>query len=149
MSVPDRLFTDRAALTSMCRRRHIRRLSLLGSVLKGNARPDSDVDLLVELSRQPKPSFLDLVEVEQELWALRAGRRVDVRTIEDWAAIFAMRSFARLRHNMKPRDRIRLQHLADALNSALRFARGHERSDLDSDEMLLFALVRAVEIAGG
>jgi uncharacterized protein with HEPN domain len=37
---------------------------------------------------------------------------------------------------------------SDALNSALRFARGRERGDLDSDEMLLFALVRAVEIAG-
>jgi uncharacterized protein with HEPN domain len=49
---------------------------------------------------------------------------------------------------MNPRDRIRLQHLADALNSAIRFARGRERGDLDADEMLLFALVRAVEIAG-
>ena len=49
---------------------------------------------------------------------------------------------------MNPRDRIRLQHLADALNSAIRFARGRERGDLDSHEMLLFSLVRAVEIAG-
>ena len=49
---------------------------------------------------------------------------------------------------MNPRDRVRLQHLADALNSAIRFARGRERGDLDTDEMLLFALVRAVEIAG-
>jgi hypothetical protein len=49
---------------------------------------------------------------------------------------------------MNPRDRVRLQHLADALNSAIRFAQGRERGDLDSDEMLLFALVRAVEIAG-
>jgi uncharacterized protein with HEPN domain len=49
---------------------------------------------------------------------------------------------------MNPRDRVRLQHLADALNSAIRFARGRGRADLDSDEMLLFALVRAIEIAG-
>ena len=49
---------------------------------------------------------------------------------------------------MNPRDRVRLQHLADALNSAIRFARGRERGDLDADEMLLFALVRAIEIAG-
>jgi uncharacterized protein with HEPN domain len=49
---------------------------------------------------------------------------------------------------MNPRDRVRLQHLADALNSAIRFAGGRERGDLDTDEMLLFALVRAVEIAG-
>jgi uncharacterized protein with HEPN domain len=49
---------------------------------------------------------------------------------------------------MNPRDRVRLQHLADALNSAIRFVQGRERSDLDADEMLLFALVRAVEIVG-
>jgi uncharacterized protein with HEPN domain/tetratricopeptide (TPR) repeat protein len=49
---------------------------------------------------------------------------------------------------MNPPDRVRLQHLADALSSAVRFIRGRERADLDTDEMLLFALVRAVEIAG-
>lgn len=49
---------------------------------------------------------------------------------------------------MNPHDRVRLRHLADALNSAIKFARGRRRSDLDSDEMLLFALVRAIEIAG-
>ena len=49
---------------------------------------------------------------------------------------------------MNPHDRLRLQHLADALNSAIRFVQGRERGDLDADEMLLFALVRAVEIAG-
>ncbi len=49
---------------------------------------------------------------------------------------------------MNPRDRVRLRHLLDALNSAICFAGGRNRNDLDSDEMLLFALVRAVEIAG-
>lgn len=49
---------------------------------------------------------------------------------------------------MNPRDRIRLQHLADALNSAMKFVAGRSRGDLDEDEMLLFALVRAIEIAG-
>jgi uncharacterized protein with HEPN domain len=49
---------------------------------------------------------------------------------------------------MNPDDRVRLHHVVDALNSAIRFARDRERKDLDSDEMLLFALVRAVEVAG-
>jgi len=49
---------------------------------------------------------------------------------------------------MNPRDRVGLQHLADPLNSAIRFAQGRERGDLDSDEMQLFALVRAIEVAG-
>ena len=48
---------------------------------------------------------------------------------------------------MNPRDWMRLQHLADALNSAIRFARNRERGDLDTDEMLAFALVRTIEIA--
>jgi len=42
------LFADREALAALCQRHHIQRLSLFGSVLKGTARQDSDVDLLVE-----------------------------------------------------------------------------------------------------
>ena len=34
--------------------------------------------------------------------------------------------------------------MVDAIVSALRFAEGRTRSDMESDEMLLFALVRAV-----
>ncbi len=49
---------------------------------------------------------------------------------------------------MSPADRIRLQHLVDAADAAARFSAGRARSDLDQDEMLLFALVRAVEIVG-
>ena len=50
-SMPDRLFTDRAALASLCRRRQIRRLWLFGSLLKGNARSDSDVSICWSNSR--------------------------------------------------------------------------------------------------
>jgi predicted nucleotidyltransferase len=88
MIMPDRLFTDRSALVSLCRKRQIRRLSLFGSLVKRSARPDSDVDLLVEFSHEAKPSFLDLAEIEQELSALLAGRRVDLRTAEDLSRYF-------------------------------------------------------------
>ena len=84
----DRPFTNRAALASLCRRRQIRRLSLFGSVLKGNAGPDSDIDLLVEFSPEAKPSFLDLAEIEDELSVLLGGRRVDLRTAEDLSRYF-------------------------------------------------------------
>jgi uncharacterized protein len=50
-----------------------RRLSLFGSMLRGDAGPDSDVDLLVEFSRDAKPSFFDLTEIERELSGLLAG----------------------------------------------------------------------------
>ena len=49
---------------------------------------------------------------------------------------------------MSPRDRVRLRHMVDAMEAAARFAQGRSRADLDRDEMLRFALVRAVEVVG-
>ncbi len=45
-------------------------------------------------------------------------------------------------------DRVRLRHMLDAAQSAVRFTGGHCREDLDTDEMLSFALLRALEIIG-
>jgi uncharacterized protein with HEPN domain len=49
---------------------------------------------------------------------------------------------------MKPDDRVRISHMIDALNSVAKFIAGRSRDDLDRDEMLLFALIRAIEIVG-
>ncbi len=42
--MPEDLFPDRTALIVLCKRHHIKRLSLFGSFVKGAARPDSNVD---------------------------------------------------------------------------------------------------------
>lgn len=86
--MPDRLFPDRAALAALCRRRGIRRLSLFGSVLKGTARPDSDVDLLVEFAPDAVPGLLGLAAIELELSQLLGGRRVDLRTPQELSRYF-------------------------------------------------------------
>ena len=83
-----RLPLDQEALTQLCRRHGIRRLSLFGSVLKGTARPDSDIDLLVEFEPGAKPSYLDLAQIEEELSCLLAGRRVDLRTAPELSRYF-------------------------------------------------------------
>ncbi len=49
---------------------------------------------------------------------------------------------------MKPDDRIRLRHMADALTSVARFVSGRRRQDLDNDQMLAYALVHALQIVG-
>ena len=49
---------------------------------------------------------------------------------------------------MPPKDRVRVLHMRDACLSVARFILDRSRSDLDRDEMLRFALVRAVEIVG-
>jgi predicted nucleotidyltransferase len=82
------LFVDFEALSLLCRRRHIRRLSLFGSILKGRDRPDSDVDLLVEFEEGRKPGLLALSGMEAEFSALLGGRRVDLRTREDLSRYF-------------------------------------------------------------
>lgn len=49
---------------------------------------------------------------------------------------------------MKREDQVRIAHMLDAAQKALSFADGHKREDLESDEMLLFALVHSLEIVG-
>jgi predicted nucleotidyltransferase len=82
------LFPDREALANLCQRHGIRRLSLFGSVAAGTARPDSDVDLLVEFEPGAAPSFLDLAAIELEMSALLNGRRVDLRTVQELSRYF-------------------------------------------------------------
>ena len=83
-----RLPANPDALALVCRRNHIRRLSLFGSMLTGTDRPDSDVDLLVEFEPGKKPGLLGLAAIEAELSALLDGRRVDLRTAEDLSPHF-------------------------------------------------------------
>jgi hypothetical protein len=78
----------RDALAALCQRHGIRRLSLFGSVLKGTARPDSDVDLLVEFVPGSEPGLLGLSGIETERSALLGGRRVDLRTPADLSRHF-------------------------------------------------------------
>ena len=82
------LFSDKDALAALCRRYRIRRLSLFGSTLKGTARPDSDVDLLVEFEPDARPSLLTMAEIELELSPLLGGRKVDLRTAGDLSRYF-------------------------------------------------------------
>jgi len=86
--MPPRLFPDAAALADLCRRRHIRRLALFGSTLKGVSRPDSDVDLLVEFEDGHEPGLLGLSAIEAELSAMLGGRPVDLRTRQDLSRYF-------------------------------------------------------------
>ncbi len=52
-------------------------LRVFGSVARGDARPDSDVDLLVEMERGR--TLLDVVAIKQDVEDL-LGRKVDVVT---------------------------------------------------------------------
>ena len=84
----DRLPLEPIALAALCRWHGIRKLSLFGSELKGTARPDSDIDLLVEFVDGAKPSLFDMAQIEIELSELLGGRRVDLLTAADLSLYF-------------------------------------------------------------
>ena len=65
-------------VSDFCRRHHIRKLALFGSVLRDDFRPDSDVDVLVEFEpgRTPGLAFFGMeIELSEIL-----GRKVDLNT---------------------------------------------------------------------
>lgn len=83
-----RLPIDATVLERLCKRHRIRRLSLFGSVLKGTARPDSDIDLLVEFLPDATPGYLGMAQIEIELSQLLGGRKVDLRTPAELSRYF-------------------------------------------------------------
>ena len=77
---------DRLRLEQFCRRHHIRRLALFGSVLRDDFGPDSDVDVLVEFDDDHVPG-LAFFGMELELAEL-FGRKVDLNTPQFLSAYF-------------------------------------------------------------
>ncbi len=66
-------------IAEFCRRNHIRRLALFGSVLRDDFGPQSDVDVLVEFEPGARVGLLRLAGMEIELGEI-LGRKVDLNT---------------------------------------------------------------------
>jgi predicted nucleotidyltransferase len=69
---------DRDTISEFCRRHHIKKLSLFGSVLRDDFGPDSDVDVLVEFEPGHTPG-LKFITMQDELSSM-LGRKVDLLT---------------------------------------------------------------------
>lgn len=83
----ERIKIRRDELAEFCRRHHIRKLSLFGSVLTESFTPESDVDVLVEFEPERTPGMLRMAGLELELSAL-LGRKVDLRTPSELSRYF-------------------------------------------------------------
>lgn len=82
-----RLPLSPAQLAEFCRARRIRRLSILGSALRDDFRPDSDLDLLVEFEPGHRIGLSGMAALQRELSTL-VGRDVDLRTPGDLSPYF-------------------------------------------------------------
>jgi predicted nucleotidyltransferase len=75
---PTALRISKKAVSDFCRRHHIRKLALFGSVLRSDFRADSDVDVLVEFEPGQIPG-LAFFAMQEELSGV-LGRKVDLNT---------------------------------------------------------------------
>jgi predicted nucleotidyltransferase len=76
-TIPELNATTKEQLLEVLRRHQIVRASVFGSVARGEATAESDLDLLVEFP--PGRSLLDLVDLQHELTET-LGKKVDVVT---------------------------------------------------------------------
>jgi len=74
-------------LIEFCKRNHISKLSVFGSAIRGQLKPDSDIDLLVEFEKNRTPGLFGIIRMEMVLSEM-LGRKVDLRTAEDLSQYF-------------------------------------------------------------
>jgi predicted nucleotidyltransferase len=77
MTIAPGVLLPQIEIAEICRRNKVRELSLFGSAVRGELRPDSDIDLLVDYFPDARPSLLDLIGMRNELSDL-TGRRIDL-----------------------------------------------------------------------
>jgi predicted nucleotidyltransferase len=78
----DEIITKLKACEGELRTRGVTSLSLIGSVARGDDRPDSDVDVLIDVPEGRRFSLLDLCDVRLVLTD-RLGRQADVLIRQD------------------------------------------------------------------
>ena len=80
------LETEKARLSRM----GIRQIGIFGSVVRGEDRPDSDLDILVDLDNDASLTLFGLVALEQE-YSERLGQKVDLVIKDDLKHLIGQR----------------------------------------------------------
>ena len=76
VTLPNGISAD--TIVEVAQRHGARNVRVFGSFARGDARPDSDLDLLIDL--QPGCGLFEMVDIKLELESL-LGRKVDVLTV--------------------------------------------------------------------
>lgn len=76
-----------AQLSNFCRRHHIRKLSVFGSILTDRFNPSSDIDVLVEFEPGIRMGLIKMAGIERELSSM-TGKKIDMRTKSDLSRYF-------------------------------------------------------------
>lgn len=87
-----RISVPKDRLIEFCRRHHIKRLALFGSVLRQDFGPESDIDVLVEFEPGHTPGF-EFFAIQEELSKL-LNHKVDMNTPQFLSRYFRDRVLA-------------------------------------------------------
>ena len=77
---------DGASLADLCHRYGVKELALFGSAVRGEMRPESDIDIMVEFEPGVRIGLIAFESLAEEL-GLLAGRKVDLvtkRELKPW-----------------------------------------------------------------
>lgn len=77
--MPAQIAVSSAVLAGFCRTHAVRELAIFGSLARGEERPDSDVDVLIDLHHGARVGLVAFQRMRNELAAL-FGRPVDLVT---------------------------------------------------------------------
>ena len=96
---------DNAAIREFCRKWNITELSVFGSILRDDFRPDSDVDFLVDYEEDAYWEIEELDEMERQLGTI-VGRDVDIlnrRTVQK------SRNYIKRKHILRTAESVHAQ----------------------------------------
>jgi predicted nucleotidyltransferase len=86
-AMPAQIQLDPEFVAEFCKRNHVQRLSLFGSVLTDRFRPESDLDVLIEFEPDATPGLFSVARMQFEIEAV-VRRPVDLRTPKDLSRYF-------------------------------------------------------------
>jgi uncharacterized protein with HEPN domain/predicted nucleotidyltransferase len=154
-------------IAEFCQRWHIQEFGLFGSVLRTDFRPESDVDVLIEVDQAAHHRPFHREQAQAEL-AQRMGRKVDLtqkrlltnpfsqaEILKTYRVIYPPEAanFTTLIEGDKAmteqvRDQAALLDMVKAMQAIARFLTGRDFDDLLADELLRSAVERQLEILG-
>lgn len=74
-------------IIEFCKKHHVARLSLFGSILGDKFKKSSDVDFLVQFEKKHVPTLIGIIDMEEELSQI-IGHKVDLRTPNELSRYF-------------------------------------------------------------
>ncbi len=133
----------RGAIEQIALRHGARLVHVFGSVARGQARDDSDLDLLVEIEERPGTWGITDLKIDLEEFL---GCPVDLHT-PDGIDPYIRESVLDPTKPPMPRDEFRARHILDAITLIEEFA-GDDESRFFAERMRQDAIIRQLEIVG-